>query len=506
MYQPIYKGDQLLTGQGDVVVVTGWKPRDAVAKQLPPAFYTAIGQLYSPTRGISILVRNLLANPSINKLWILSLTREDRNSGASEALYDFFRFGFSAGVSEMGQPVWKIKSSVTAYVDKEIPDEALELLRASMSVIATDDQMQYSIILDSIRNNALVFDPVEKIRLTAMTYPQVDNSCAIIPGELYGSRISGKTITETWVKILHRIRTTGRVRPTGYGGSWQELIDVMAVVTDEPKDFHFPTPNFLPLDRDFLSSYIPQILEDAPYTEGVKYTYGQRLRSWFGRDQVRDVIQKLINEIDSASAVMSLWDTGLIIGHGSRRRVECDSDHDHGGSPCLNHIWLRVINNVLSMTATFRSNDMFNAWPANAMGLRALQRYIRDEIASQSQHDLVMGPLITISQSAHIYDDTWDNVDQLLKFQYQKICNSRDYYDPAGNFVVAFEGGQIIVQHITPGSGETVSVYRGKTAEDVYRQIATAIPHILTEHALYLGAELGKAEAHFHKGSANRSA
>jgi thymidylate synthase len=48
---------------------------------------------------------------------------------------------------------------------------------------------------------------------------------------------------------------------------------------------------------------------------------------------------------------------------------------------------------------------MFSAWPANAMGLRALQHHIRDEIASQSEYDLTMGPLITISQSAHIYDD-----------------------------------------------------------------------------------------------------
>jgi thymidylate synthase len=98
-----------------------------------------------------------------------------------------------------------------------------------------------------------------------------------------------------------------------------------------------------------------------PTCEGVKYTYGQRLRSWFGRDQIEQVIQKLIGEIDAASAVMSLWDV---------------QDHDKGGSPCLNHIWIEVVDNELSLTATLRSNDMFAAWPANAMGLRALQQYI----------------------------------------------------------------------------------------------------------------------------------
>jgi len=62
---------------------------------------------------------------------------------------------------------------------------------------------------------------------------------------------------------------------------------------------------------------------------------------------------------------MSLWDV---------------QDH-RKQSPCLNHIWVRVVNNELSLTATFRSNDMFSAWPANAMGLRALQQYILDAIA-----------------------------------------------------------------------------------------------------------------------------
>jgi hypothetical protein len=29
-----------------------------------------------------------------------------------------------------------------------------------------------------------------------------------------------------------------------------------------------------------------------------------------------------------------------------------------------------IVNEELSLTAVFRSNDMFSAWPANAMGLR----------------------------------------------------------------------------------------------------------------------------------------
>jgi thymidylate synthase len=290
--------------------------------------------------------------------------------------------------------------------------------------------------------------------------------------------VQGKTIAETWVKIIHRIKTTGTIRPTGYDGQWQELVDLMAVVTDEPRGFYFPEPNYLPCDRAFIEEYVSQILDDSTYREGIKYTYGQRLRSWFKRDQIEQVIQKLIGEIDAASAVMSLWDV---------------RDHDSGGSPCLNHIWLRVVDNELSLTATFRSNDMFSAWPANAIGLRKLQEHIRDEIAKRSSYDMRLGPLITVSQSAHIYDDTWENADQLIQQQYSAICRHRDFYDPAGNFLIEIEGNNIVVKQTTPGSGEVVACYFGKEPLKLVREICAASPAINPEHAGYLGMELSKA-------------
>jgi thymidylate synthase len=70
------------------------------------------------------------------------------------------------------------------------------------------------------------------------------------------------------------------------------------------------------------------------------------MRSWFGRDQIEQVITKLIKEIDAASAVINLWDSGgnIIARPGG------SSDHEHSGSPCLNHIWVRVVDGELSLT------------------------------------------------------------------------------------------------------------------------------------------------------------
>jgi thymidylate synthase len=473
IYKPLYKPNQLICGYGQIAVITGWTVRQSVAKHLREEDYAVIGNLYSPTRGISPLIRNLLANPHVRFLVILNGTKEDKNAGGCECLLDFFENGFTQGKSDTGRDCWIINSPITGYIDREIPADVLERLRQSI------EYQEVKSISEAINLVKLYHQKPLLAWGESLRFPEIETIPTVLPGPRYGHRIEGKTIAETWVKILHRIKTTGTIRPTGYDGKWQELINLMAVITNEPADFYFPEPNYLPIDRSFIEEYIPQILDNSLYNEGVKYTYGQRLRSWFGRDQIEQVILKLIGEIDAASAVMSLWDV---------------QDHDKGGSPCLNHIWVRVVDNELSLTATLRSNDMFAAWPANAMGLRALQQHIRDEIAKRSEYNLRMGPLITISQSAHIYDDTWENVDRLIANQYEKIFNQRNFYDPSGNFLIEVEEDKIIVKQTTSGSGEVVACYSGKNPLKLVREICAASPAIRPEHIGYLGIELQKAE------------
>lgn len=474
-YKPLYKPKQLIYGKGQTAVVTGWTVKEAIAKHLHPDEYAVIGQLYSSTRGISFLIRNLLANPFVRQLVVLNATKEDKNAGGCECLLDFFRNGFTEGFSDTGRRIWLIRSNVIGYIDIEIEASALEKLRQS---IKYQEVSSISELLRLIKSCALQ-ETIEPWG-SALEFPISNFASTILPGTRYGHRIEGKTIAETWIKIIHRIKTTGIIRPTGYDGQWQELIDLMAIVTNEPEEFYFPEPNYLPCDRTFINEYISQILDDAPCLEGVKYTYGQRLRSWFGRDQIEQVINKLVADIDSARAVMSLWDVG---------------DHEANNSPpCLNHIWVRVVANELSITATFRSNDMFSAWVANAMGLRALQQHIRDAIATRSSYKLKMGALITISQSAHIYDDCFENAEQVIQRQYAKICQRRDYADPSGNFTICVQNNNIIVEHTTPGSGEVVNCYSGSSASQLYRKIAADCPSLAVEHAMYLGAELQKAE------------
>ncbi|MEG4907006.1 hypothetical protein QUA85_11305 [Microcoleus sp. F8-C4] len=110
-----------------------------------------------------------------------------------------------------------------------------------------------------------------------------------------------------------------------------------------------------------------------------------------------------------------------------------------------------------------------------------------------------MGSLVTLSQSAHLYDDTFETADRVIGAHYDRICNARDFFDPAGNFIIELvtdkddeHGEKILVTQI-PGSGKTVSYYSGGNALKLVREISAASPAIKTEHIGYLGVELQKA-------------
>jgi hypothetical protein len=131
-YNPLYKPNQLICGTASCAVITGWTVKGAIAKKLQPHEFAVIGQLYSPTRGISLLIRNLLVNPHVRFLVVLNATKEDRNAGGCQCLLDFFRNGFEEGFSDTGRRCWVIRSPITGYIDFEIDAGVLQHLRQSV--------------------------------------------------------------------------------------------------------------------------------------------------------------------------------------------------------------------------------------------------------------------------------------------------------------------------------------------------------------------------------------
>jgi thymidylate synthase len=458
--------------KSQVGICTLWTKKELVAEKLDQNKFAVMGNLYSPRKGISFLFRNLLANPNIRHLIILGLD----NSKSGQALADFFDGGFERFEDEKTNTIyWKIRSGVDNRIDYEIDKAALDLLRVNINFIDLRKENDLSKV-QSIINN--LKQDLESYASKPLLFPDPEKSdINMYPSEPAVHVVRGAKISEVWVKILDEIIRFGVTDKTSYQNRQKEILDLTSIITDEDPE-NLQIPEWLPNDRDHLRNYLPTILT-AKCPAGASYTYGSRMRSYFGVDQVQKAVDELLHEKYTRRAVINLLDP----------RVDCNSKNP----PCLNHCWFRIQNDKIYLVATIRSNDMFEAWPENAFGLRMLQFLVYKSILAKYP-EVKLGDLVIHSQSAHIYDDSWDEAKNIIQNHYiETVKHPRNEIDPRGNFLIKTDDDEIIVEHYSHDE-LLLSSYKGKNAMLIYLRISRdrAISNI--NHAIYLGTELQKAE------------
>lgn len=480
-YKPICRANELIVGTGSSIIITGWTPKERVAKLLEPHEYACIGNLYSPMYGLTPLVVNLLANPYNWDIHLLSATNQDKVAGAIEALYYFLKghYFFDGTYKVTRGKEGDIIGSLSNVFDPKALRKAVD---------------SWSFRLWEFENNKIE-DLVECVKSAERwKYPLRKFADPIfieipkpesptLPGDMCGHLVKGQTVAEVWLKAIALIRSTGRLTESQYGER-QELIQMTSVVYNEPADFHFEP--WLPVTKDFIEDYIPQMCsKDLP--EGISYTYGSKIRNWqyknsisvVSLDQLTAVATKLAANKDSSQCTISLWDV--------------ETDTFSKSPPCLTNIWVRLVDNRLIMIATFRSHDIYTAYPSNVMALRELQGILLDKLYELSDKVYNAGELIINSQSAHIYGHSFQHTDDVLKTQ---KSNKINYNDPVGNFIITctiqFAQVKITVTQTDP-TGLPVAEYTGNNPLELIREIAIANPGIQAVHLGYLGMELQKA-------------
>lgn len=460
---PIYKKNLLILGnlQSSVGICTLWTQRQRIAKGIDPNLFSVIGNLYSGKRGLDPLIRNLLANPRLRHLVVCG----SDISGSGQTLIDFFKNGFEKE-SEYQADYWLVKSKSEGKVDIEVSEEALKQLRQQVEIFdcrGITDLAELSRLILTIKPLSAWSEP--------RVFPKKEPRSEIFPSESSIHVIRGRTVAECWLKLLREIIQFGIISSTHYENRQKEILNLVTIISQE--DPHNPfIPEWMPHSKEHLEAYYLKILT-AKQLPDMSYAYGHRMRAYFGRDQIQDVINKLKREPDSRSAVVSLWDA--------------QRDNISGSSPCLNHLWFRLRQGKLFLTAVIRSNDMFEGWPENAFGLRQLQQLVTQEIGNCQ-----LGELTIVSESAHLYDDCWEEAGTIVKEHWHEVIQDpRNIRDPRANFIISVENGEIKVEHCSP-QGDALQVFRGKSAYELRTKIASFIS--LIEHGIYLGSELQKAE------------
>jgi thymidylate synthase len=294
------------------------------------------------------------------------------------------------------------------------------------------------------------------------------------------------------LKLLNEIYSYGKITKMKTTDSTQvrECINLMAVVEDEDPDSP-QMEDYFRFDEKYLKEYYDEICTDK-IPEGTIYTYGSRFRAWKGKDegnegvgkidQIADIIEYLKKDTYRKSALALSW---IVEDELTRRYLNKDKS-----SPCIVLVQPNVQDGVLNFTAYIRSNDMFRAWPLNAFGLRKLQKIISEGLGVD------MGTLTTVSCSAHIYQDNWEEVKDLLKEKYKE---TNCFFDARGYYVIRLNEEKIKVEHYSPDS-QILKEYEGKTAREINDAINSSQHPRDSFHSSYLGEELMKAEIALQNG------
>lgn len=140
-------------------------------------------------------------------------------------------------------------------------------------------------------------------------------------------------------------------------------------------------------DVAFLLPFNGRFSEYAE-ADGVQHgAYGRRWRSWFGHDQILQIVDRLKHNPEDRRCVLEMWDAN-------------DNATFKRDVPCNTHAYFDCRGGKLNMTVCNRSNDaVWGAYGANAVHFSILQEVMAHEIG------VPVGVYTQFSNNFHAYTE-----------------------------------------------------------------------------------------------------
>ena len=456
---PRYYKERLWQGDGDegfVGVVTLWTPVEKflglVGDELKKKM-SVVGQLHTK-RGIEFIFRNVWLNPKIRYLIVWG---EDEG-GAGDALVEFMRKG-------------RIKSLFFDGMSKRY----IDIFRKGVEVIDMRGKNKSEVvgILKKLKKK-------EPFSLRRKTFAE-SKLAGSFSSENSVFRVSAETVGEAWLQVLSLVVKFGRRVPRihVYGGYERVLLDMAVVISGEnianPKMW-----SFFQFNKSDLRAYFRNFFTADRGSES--YTYGERLFAYEARgkkiDQVAIMAKKMSSFVHNKGVIAVLW----------QPEIDNFPIRKPWRTPCLTLVQGFCMQGKLFMTAYFRSNDMFGAWPQNAFALRKLQTEVAKKIKKK------VGDLTVISHAAFVDEADMGEAQSVVEKNKKLSCQ----LDPRGNLLVEVEKGDLVVKHLSC-QGELVGEYRQrakvkKAAEKMLEKLVKENVVSRVDHGMDIGCQLARAE------------
>jgi len=212
--------------------------------------------------------------------------------------------------------------------------------------------------------------------------------------------INGSSAKEVWLNTIKTILDGGEEYTDHNGRVCKELLNIEMVLPNPTENTVIEPINIITKNQEWVypsKDELTSIMFKENQNPVYEHTYGGRIFKFGGvKNQLRDfVIPLLRNDNHSRQAVVSIFNPFK------------DSDLTNKNIPAMMYFQFRIKNDKVLMTAHFRSNDILIGWPANIYQLFKVQEYVAKEL------QLNMGSLTTISNSAHIFLDNGDAINNL---------------------------------------------------------------------------------------------
>ena len=485
-FVPLYYGERLrvVNPTGDVGIVTLWSKVESVVEVL-----SSLGVDFSPEtsrvavvanlygNGLPQMLRNLLHNPEIRIIVICGKNL----SGSREWLMNFFSQGLEE-ITFLGAPAFRIIGTERVIDGKVQPEDFKYPPEIStfgeIGSSETKEQLQlfFTSLAPALTEDLVRVDPPEIPEPAVMRFPS----------NPAGHQVIRRTPSEAWREIIFRLHRFGHrntVMKSSGPESRVELLNVHAVV-EEPAEEPESIISSLGFSLSKFHDYQGRILDPVKPPD-LDYTYGWLLRVGTDEgspvDSVEILAERLRKDPDSRHAYATLWDNRIHLPRGK----EC---------PCFVTAFFRRFDGRLTMTATFRAHNAMDAWLENFYGLVAIQKFVskRSGIAPGSisviSHSISIDPAV-LEKAKRIIDEKTS--DEVLDPVTGKLGPRMDSH---GEFTVTVDklARELVVEHSFQGM--KVGEYRGKSAEQIEKQITRDDAISVVSHAMYLGRELARKE------------
>jgi thymidylate synthase len=213
-----------------------------------------------------------------------------------------------------------------------------------------------------------------------------------------------KTISDAWFQLLYNLFDNSYAQKIQKGSFENEQYRLqypgIAVYIEHPYYDMVPTmpPGSgipAPTTKEYIEDYFVNYLMNPELSENETYTYGSRIQNKMpnGGTQLERVIDIIRETPFTNQAVVEIaTPVDLDVCYGKDGKLD---------PPCLRLLDFKVIpaddELVLTVSAYFRSWDLWAGFPTNLGGIELLKQFITSEAGLKN------GPMYVYSAGAHIY-------------------------------------------------------------------------------------------------------